>query len=50
MGGMHHHKVIMLKKLEGMALVPYPIKNGVKRIINSYEVRTDLFVISLGCN
>ena len=29
MDGMHYLRVIMLKKLEGMALAPYPIKNRV---------------------
>ena len=29
MGGMHYLRVIMLKKLEGMAPAPYPIKNRV---------------------
>ena len=29
MGGMHYLRVIMLKKLEGMVPVPYPIQNRV---------------------
>ena len=29
MGGMYYLRVILLKKLEGMALVPYPIQNRV---------------------
>ena len=29
MGGMYHLRVILLKKLEGMAPVPYPIQNRV---------------------
>ena len=30
MGGMYYLRVILLKKLEGMAPVPYPIQNRVK--------------------
>ena len=31
MGGMYYLRVILLKKLEGMAPVPYPIQNRVKQ-------------------
>ena len=30
MGGMYYLRVIMLKKLEGIVPVPYPIQNRVK--------------------
>ena len=32
---MHYLRVIMLKKFEGMVLVPYPIKNRVKKSKNT---------------
>ena len=33
MGGMYYLRVILLKKLEGMAPLPYPIQNRVNQFI-----------------
>ena len=39
MGGMHYLGVIMLRKLEGMAPAPYPIKNRVNDMINNIKIK-----------
>ena len=41
MDGMYYLRVILLKKLEGMALLPYPIQNRVKNQVVQFQQESD---------